>query len=100
MIYPDCLFGLQSRIGELVQIQGQLDSSVNIVSASRELIRKGKLLTISPKNNKKVERLAYLVSVLLNRGLSPSWISGRGYDFGRTLSSVKVIFSSIVGTVF
>lgn len=52
---------LQSRIGELVQLQRQIDGVDNLVCANRELRQKGKIHVISVKTGRR-ERMAFLVS--------------------------------------
>ena len=53
----------QGRLAQLMQIQSQMDGSVSIVSCKRELIKQGKIFTVSARTAKPTERYAFLVSV-------------------------------------
>ncbi|KAK2148563.1 hypothetical protein LSH36_491g02035 [Paralvinella palmiformis] len=54
-----------SRILKLVELQNQFEGSIRIVNSTRELIKQGKVKTISAKNNKSVDRMCFLFNDLL-----------------------------------
>ena len=45
-----------------MKLQNELDGPLNIVSANRELKKRGKILKISEKSGKTSEKYAFLVS--------------------------------------
>ena len=58
-----------------MSLQNQIEGAVHIVSASRELVHKGKIMTVSAKSGKQVDRYAFLVC-----STNKKPIITRGYD--------------------
>ena len=64
----------QERMKTLKEMQRRLDTSVNFVTPTGELIKEGKIKAISSQTNKKADRYMFLVSNLIRQNRDSSYM--------------------------